>query len=325
MQNLKMMYTSHYAPDLVIKNDDLAQIMDTSDEWITQRTGIKQRHISLKENTSLLATRVAKQLLEKSGWDVESLDIIVVATMSPDAYTPATGAIVQGNIGATNAIAFDISAACSGYIYALSIVESMMKNLNFKRGLIIGSENLSKILDWKDRSTAVLFGDGAGGTLVELSDQEDSKILSSDLKTIGSKSEYLTAGETKTLETFPTNVPHNFKAFQMEGREVYSFATREVPKSILRAVKAAKIDLEEVDYFLLHQANARIIKQVAKKLKLDEDKFPINIDEYGNTSAASEPILFDELVQSGRIKRGMTIAISGFGGGLTVGTHIIRY
>lgn len=326
MENIEISYTARYVPPEVIDNQRLTEFMDTSDEWISQRTGIKKRHISLNESTADLAEKVAEKLLTKSGWNPNSLDLIIVATMSPNSFTPATAAIVQGRISADNAVCFDISAACSGYIYGLSIVEAMLRNMNLKRAMLIGSENLSKLIDWNDRSTAVLFGDGAAGALIELKEDTDSKFISSDLKTIGNEAEFLTAGITDPLEKFPDlDSIRKYTTFKMDGRRVYTFATREVPQSILRAVQKANFSLEDIDYFILHQANSRIIRQVAKKLKQDEEKFPINIDNFGNTSAASEPLLLDELIENGTVKRGMTLALSGFGGGLTVGTHIIKY
>ena len=168
MENIEISYTARYVPPEVIDNQRLTEFMDTSDEWISQRTGIKKRHISLNESTADLAEKVAEKLLIKSGWNPNSLDLIIVATMSPNSFTPATAAIVQGRISADNAVCFDISAACSGYIYGLSIVEAMLRNMNLKRAMLIGSENLSKLIDWNDRSTAVLFGDGAAGALIEL-------------------------------------------------------------------------------------------------------------------------------------------------------------
>ena len=191
MENIEISYTARYVPPEVIDNQRLTEFMDTSDEWISQRTGIKKRHISLNESTADLAEKVAEKLLTKSGWNPNSLDLIIVATMSPNSFTPATAAIVQGRISADNAVCFDISAACSGYIYGLSIVEAMLRNMNLKRAMLIGSENLSKLIDWNDRSTAVLFGDGAAGALIELKEDTDSKFISSDLKTIGNEAEFL--------------------------------------------------------------------------------------------------------------------------------------
>ncbi|MEE5987538.1 ketoacyl-ACP synthase III [Ligilactobacillus equi] len=325
MKKIKFRASSHYVPEKIVTNDDLAQIMDTSDEWIQKRTGIKQRHISQGENTADLSVKVALDLLAKSGLSAKEIDLIIVATMSPEAYTPSTAALVQGEIGASKAFAFDISAACSGYIYALEMASAYLASGQAKRVMVLGGEVLSKIIDWQDRATAVLFGDGAGGAILEIDPDGTSAFLASDLATYGQDGQSLTAGITPALTSFPANGEHKFSSFAMDGHAVYSFATREVPKSIQRACDKAQLAVSDIDYFVLHQANARIIKSVAKKMQLPIEKFPINIDRYGNTSAASEPILFDELVQAGKIKPGSLVALSGFGGGLTVGTQIIRY
>ena len=247
---MRILETASYVPTRVVTNDELSQLMDTSDEWITTRTGIKQRHISQGETTSDWAVNVANQLLAKAGLAAEQVALIVVATMSPDSYTPSTAAIVQGQIGATKAVAFDLSAACSGFVYALHTVERLLNP--GQRALVIGSEVLSKLIDWQDRTTAVLFGDGAGGVLVEQETTGPSHVLGEHLATFGDQADQLS-------------------------------------------------------------------------LQLGRQRFPVNISEYGNTSAASEPILFAEEVQKGHLRRGDLVALSGFGGGLTVGTLILRY
>lgn len=325
MANVKIIQTASFVPQKVVTNDELSKIMDTSDEWISTRTGIKQRHISLDENTSVLCTRVAKQLLTQSGWSAESLDLIIVATMSPDSYTPATAALVQGNIQAQNAVAFDISAACSGFIYALEVAKRFLSSPDIKRVMVIGGEVLSKVLDWQDRTTAVLFGDGAAGVLLAKDETKQSQILAADLKTFGDQGKNLIAGTTQAICQFPNTQDEKLEAFQMDGREVYKFATHEVPASIERACQKADISLDEVTHFILHQANARIIQSIAKRLKQPLDKFGLNIADYGNTSAASVPLLLDELNKKGQLKRGQIIVLSGFGGGLTVGTHVIKF
>lgn len=325
MANVKIIQTASFVPQKVVTNDELSKIMDTSDEWISTRTGIKQRHISLDENTSVLCTRVAKQLLTQSGWSAESLDLIIVATMSPDSYTPATAALVQGNIQAQNAVAFDISAACSGFIYALEVAKRFLSSPDIKRVMVIGGEVLSKVLDWQDRTTAVLFGDGAAGVLLAKDETKQSQILATDLKTFGDQGKNLIAGTTQAIYQFPNTQDEKLEAFQMDGREVYKFATHEVPISIERACQKADISLDEVTHFILHQANARIIQSIAKRLKQPLDKFGLNIADYGNTSAASVPLLLDELNKKGQLKRGQIIVLSGFGGGLTVGTHVIKF
>lgn len=318
MKDVKIIATDFAVPEHVITNNDLSKIMDTSDEWIVKRTGIKRRHISQNENTSDLATRVAKGLLSQSSTSAKDVDLIVVATMTPDNMTPATAAIVQGKIGAENAVCFDISAACSGFSYAISLARSMMLTNHWQHAIVIGAEILSKLLDWTDRSTAVLFGDGAGGVL--LSQSNTTHLLGQSLATYGDKGDQLIAGHLGTLKN-----KRKLSAFTMNGQEIYRFATHEVPQSILAACSNAQIELDQIDHFLLHQANSRIITQVAKKLNQPLNKFGVNIDEYGNTAAASEAILLAEMVQKNKIKLGEIIALSGFGGGLTTATLIIKY
>lgn len=309
-------------PDRIVKNDELKQWMDTSDEWISKRTGIKERHISSGENTSELATEVAKSLLLKSGVSAEQIDLIVVATMSPDNLTPSTAAIVQGKIGAEKAVAFDLSAACSGFSYALTVARSLLLSQHCHNAIVIGAEVLSKLLDWHDRTTAVLFGDGAGGVLLTAS--QNQHVLGIDLKTFGSLGDKIVAGHLVANSDFWQN-RRQLSAFQMDGRAVYRFSTHEAPLSIEAAAKKADLKLEQIDYFLLHQANQRIIKQVALRLGQPFVKFPVDIKHYGNTAAASEAILLAEGINKKIITRGKIIALTGFGGGLTTATVIFKY
>ncbi|MBD7894171.1 ketoacyl-ACP synthase III [Limosilactobacillus sp. Sa3CUN2] len=322
MDNWKIVSTAGYVPPLVKTNDQLSELMDTSDEWIKTRTGISERHISLKENTSDLAVKVGQKLLKQTNWEPESVDLVIVATMSPDSYTPSTAAIVQGKLGMTKALAFDVSAACSGFIYALTVANGLLASTNKSRAVVIGSEVLSKIIDWNDRRTAVLFGDGAGGVAIEKSSEHH--LMGMDLATFGNLGDKLVAGQTTVGGSFPKPVT-SLAPFQMNGREVYRFATHEVPRSIQAAMDSAQVTADQVDLFLLHQANARIIAQVAKRLNQPITKFPINIDRYGNTSAASEPILLDECVRNGQVHRGSLVVLAGFGGGLTTGAMVIKY
>ncbi|WP_251546633.1 beta-ketoacyl-ACP synthase III [Limosilactobacillus caecicola] len=324
MQDLKIVGTAAYVPPLTVSNDDLTTLMDTSDEWITSRTGIRQRHISQGENTSELAVKVGQKLLAQTGYSADQIDLIIVATMSPDAYTPSTAAIVQGKLGAANAVAFDLSAACSGFVFALETAKNILKASAGTTALVIGAEVLSKLVDWHDRSTAVLFGDGAGGVLLTTEERATPLVAGSDLRTMGQLNDKIVAGATTSGTSFPKQVT-GLTSFTMAGRDVYKFATNEVPKSIHRAAQKAGIEVEQIDYFLLHQANARIIKQIAKRLAQPLAKFPLNIDEYGNTAAASEPILLNDVVNAGKLKPGMTVAMSGFGGGLSVGTLILNF
>ena len=322
MNYAKISQTAHYAPSQVITNDDLAGIMDTSDEWISSRTGIKKRHLSLNESTSDLATQVAQQLLDKSGLAAEVLDFIIVATITPDSMMPSVAARVQANIGARNAFAFDLTAACSGFVFALSTGEKLIASGRYQRGLIIGSETLSKVVDWSDRSTAVLFGDGAGGVLLESS--SDQHFLAEQQCTDGSRGDSLTSSKVGLSSPFSeeeANQPH----LKMDGRAIFDFAIRDVAHSIQDTIRSSGIPSEEIDFLLLHQANSRILDKMAKKLGIAREKFPANMMEYGNTSAASIPILLSECVEQGLIKLSgnQTVLLSGFGGGLTWGTLIV--
>lgn len=323
MSSFSIMATAKAVPEKIVTNDDLAQIMDTSDEWISRRTGIKERRIAVSETTTSLCAKVASQLLEKADVDANDIDFIIVGTMSSDYQTPSTASAVQGIIGAKNAIAFDINAACSGFVFGTYTLASLLNSKPNAKGIVIGGEQLSKLINWQDRTTAVLFGDGAGGVLV--SNQGDGEILSTNLKNFGDKGEALLAGHMTGDEQFGETKDHTDHYFHMDGRGVFNFATKNVPVSIKEAAEDANIDLGDIKYFVLHQANARIIKSVARKVGVNADKFPININHYGNTAAASEPILLSEMVENGLITRGDIIALSGFGGGLTTGTIILRY
>ncbi|GHP14710.1 3-oxoacyl-[acyl-carrier-protein] synthase 3 [Lentilactobacillus fungorum] len=323
-EGFKIVATASASPKRIVDNDELATMMDTSDEWITQRTGIKRRHIAVTETTSSLCLKVATQLLKQSGLAANDIDLIVVATMSPDYLTPSTSAMVQGALQADNAVAFDIDAACSGFVYGMHLVKQLLIANQKKNAILIGGETLSKLIDWQDRSTAVLFGDGAGGVLISNTPDAGS-FVSEQLRTLGNLGQYLTAGQTGAPSPFAADQTALSPFFKMNGRRVYQFAVNNVPKSINGALKQANLSAKEVDHFILHQANRRIVERIARELNVSMAKFPMNIDEYGNTAAASEPILLAELVKQKLIKRGDVIALSGFGGGLTVGTMILKY
>jgi 3-oxoacyl-[acyl-carrier-protein] synthase-3 len=324
MQYAKISSTAHYVPEKQVTNDDLAQIMNTNDEWIRTRTGIASRHIAVTENTSELCTKVAKLLLEKAEIAASELDFVLVATMTSDYAMPSTASIVQGNIGAVNSFAFDLSAACSGFVYALSVADKLICSGVYRAGLVIGAEVISKILDWNDRSTASLFGDGAGGVLLTSSDQPC--VLAEKLHADGTRSKLLTAG------FFPLSSPYSSSEevydeayLKMEGRGIFDFAIRDIPKNILEVLANAKISATEVNAYLLHQANIRIIEKIAKKLQIPTARFLLNIEEYGNTSAASIPILLSEAVEKGELVLGsrQKVVLTGFGGGLTWGTILL--
>lgn len=308
---------AHYVPDNIVTNDDLSNIMDTSDEWIRSRTGIHSRHLSMGQQTSDLASEVAYQLLAKSGYRADELDFVLVATITPDSNMPSTAARVQANIGAVNAFAFDISAACSGFVFALATAEKFIQSGTSQKGLVIGAEVFSKALDWTDRRTAVLFGDGAGGVLVEQS--ETNHFLAEKLYTDGSKVG-LESGMTRLHHPFYQGEEVN-PYLQMDGRAIFDFTIKTVSQSVKDMIEK----MGEPDFLLLHQANIRILDKMAKKIGVPREKFLANMQQYGNTSAASIPILLSESVNAGVIsmKGRQKILFSGFGGGLTWGNILV--
>lgn len=294
--------TAMQVPHRVVTNAELSLSLDTSDEWIRQRTGIARRHVAAGETTYSLAVAVAEQLLATTHVAAEALDFIIVATMSPDYQTPSEANRVQAAIAATNAYALSVNVACAGFVYALDIAAHLLAG-TATCGLVIGSEVLSKLVDWRDRSTAVLFGDGAGGVLVR---DDGQPLPPADLHSFGDTELVLAAGAAQ-------GAPY----FTMNGRAVYQFAIREAAASIAR--------LPAADWYLVHQANARIIAAIGRKLHLAAAQLPMNLAEYGNTSAASIPILLHELAAAGRIRRGHTMTLCGFGGGLSVGSLTLTY
>lgn len=314
----KITATASYLPEKIVTNDDLAKMMDTSDEWIYSRTGIKERRCVTTQDTSDLCIEVANQLLQQRGIKAEELDFILVATMSPDYTSPSVACMVQGAIGATQAFAFDISAACSGFVYALTTGEKFIQS-GSSCGLVIGGEATSKLIDWQDRSTAVLFGDGAGGVLLEADEQQH--IQRSCLAADGKRQCALTAGRISNHSPFAEN-PAPKEYLQMKGRDIFDFATRDVVKNIEEVTGAEK---DSVDYFLLHQANERIIEKIARKIKIPRERFLTNMQYYGNTSAASIPILLDEAVRAQKIQLGSNqkMVFTGYGGGLTWGSLLV--
>lgn len=319
----KISQVAHYVPDQVITNDDLAQIMETSDDWIASRTGIRQRRISYNQSTSDLATKVAQQLLDKAGYAASELDFIVLATITPDSLMPSTAARVQANIGATKAFVFDLTAACSGFVYALSVAQKLIEAGTYTKGLVLGAETLSKTIDWSDRSTAVLFGDGAGGVLLEAG--SDRHFIAESLHSDGSRGQGLVSGVVGLQSPYSEPTETN-PYLKMDGRAIFDFAIRDVSKSILDLIDQSGLAKEEVDYLLLHQANRRILDKMSKKMAIPLEKFPANMMAYGNTSAASVPILLSECVAEGtiRLDGSQTILLSGFGGGLTWGSLIVK-
>ncbi len=313
--------TGSCMPEMVVTNDDLSKIMDTSDEWISSRTGIRERRLAREETTASMSVTAAKRALENAGITAQEIDLIIVGTITGDYVTPSTACEVQAALGADKAVAFDINAACSGFMFALHVADAYIKTGVYKTALILGAETLSKIMDWNDRSTCVLFGDGAGAAVVR---SDETGLLAYDQGSDGARGTVLTCRSRENNNPFVKN-PTEPSYTHMDGQEVYKFAVTTVPASIKKVVGEAGLTIEDIDCFALHQANIRIIQSVAKRLKAPEEKFPTSLDHCGNVSAASVPILLDEINRKGILKPGMKIVLSGFGGGLTWGSAVLEW
>ena len=312
-----------YLPSRVLTNAELSRMVDTTDEWITQRTGIRERRIAAEgETTSDMALKAAQAALAAAGLDAQSIDLIVLATSTPDNTFPASAVSVQAGLGITHGAAFDLQAVCSGFVYGLATADGLLKTGAHKRALVIGSETFSRILDWTDRGTCVLFGDGAGAVVVELQQQpgtrEDRGILSAHLRSDGRhKSKlYVDGGPSSTM-----TVGH----LRMEGRAVFKHAVAMVTDVIEDAFKATGYTADDIDWFVPHQANQRIIDDTAKKLGLAPEKVVITVAKHGNTSAASIPLALATAVADGRIKQGDLVMLEAMGGGFTWGSVLVRW
>jgi 3-oxoacyl-[acyl-carrier-protein] synthase-3 len=315
-----------HIPDKVVTNDDIAEFMDTSDGWIKSRTGISERRfVSDGETTATMAIEAAKLALDRARIVPSMVDLIIVSTLSPEHIFPSTACLVQDAIGATHAGAYDLSAACAGFIYALSMGTAMIQSNAIQVALVIGSETLSRFLDDQDRGTYPLFGDGAGAVVLQAS-QIPGGILATQLGADGSGAEYLSipAGGSK-LPTSQETVDQRQHYIQMNGREVYRFASRVMGRVTKQACAKANVDLNEIDLFIPHQANIRIIKSARKDLKIDEDKVFTNLHKYGNTSTASIPMALCEAIEEGRIQANDKLVMVGFGGGLTWGASVVQW
>ena len=311
-----------YAPKAVMTNFDLEKLVETSDEWIQSRTGIANRHVSEGENTSDLSVKAALAALKDAGMEAEELDMILLATTSPDHLSPSTGGLVQKKIGAKNAVAMDISAGCTGFIYGLDLAKNLIASGSYQKILVIGAEVMSKHLDWTDRNTCILFGDGAGAAVLAKSQRnglQDTKIY--------------TDGDLNDLIVIPTIPVKNpmgerqaeYSALSMKGQDVFKFATKVVTKSLKEMMKKHQLTNDDIRWVVPHQANKRIFDFAASKLKMDPNKFYLNLNEYGNTSAASIPLALSEMNQKGLLAKGDKILLVGFGAGLTWGTALIQW
>ncbi|MCI9429277.1 MAG: ketoacyl-ACP synthase III [Lachnospiraceae bacterium] len=313
--------TGSCLPEAIVTNDYLSTIMDTSDEWISSRTGIKERHLVKEETTASLSLEAGRRALAEAGVAPEELDMIIVGTLTGDYITPSTACEVQAGLGAVNAVAFDINAACAGFLFSLHTVNAYIQCGMCRTALLIGAETLSRIMDWGDRSTCVLFGDGAGAAVVQA---QEGGLIAYDQGSDGEKGKYL-ACRNRTNNNPLVQTEKNYSYTQMDGQEVYKFAVTYVPNSIHKVLEKAGLQPEDIKYYLLHQANLRIIQAVAKRLKISLDRFPISLDHCGNVSAASVPILLDDVNRKGMLQKGDKIILSGFGGGLTWGTCLIEW
>jgi 3-oxoacyl-[acyl-carrier-protein] synthase-3 len=316
-----------FAPAKLLTNDELAQMVDTSDEWITTRTGIKVRHVTTDgETTAHLASEAGKQALTYAGVEANDLDLIIVATITPEMPFPSTACFVQEALGAKKAWVFDLAAACSGFVYGLHIVQQFMENGRIDKALVIGAETLTKITNWKDRSSCILFGDGAGAVVLERKKDGSRGIMYS---TLGADGEYWEALNCKAYGSrYPARAPlkdPDMALMQIKGREVYQQAVRRIVDSVADCLDHCGLVVGDIKMVISHQMNARIIESAAKRLGLPEEKVFINIARYGNTSAASVPIAFDECVRAGRITRGDIFIFVAFGAGVTWGANVIEF
>ena len=319
--------TGSFTPEKVLTNADLEKMVETTDEWITTRSGIKERRIADKETAaSDLSFEATKKAMAEAKIKPEELDLILIGTVTPDYLLPSTACILQDRLGAKNAAVMDIVAACSGFLYGLSVAQAFIYSGKYKTILVIGVEVLSKITNWNDRNTCVLFGDGAGAAIVQRTQENNKGILATYLCGDGSLANllHIPVGGTRTPLT-KENIDKGDQYIKMEGSEVFKSAVRSMEDAATRALKEANISAEQIDLLIPHQANIRIIEATAKRLKLPMEKVFVNIDKYGNTSAASIPIALDEARKSGRIKPGNITLLVAFGAGFTWGSAVIRW
>ncbi len=315
-----------YVPDRVLTNDDLARMVDTSDEWIVTRTGIRQRRIAEEgETTATMAVQAARQALEGAGVSPGQVDVIIVATATPDYLFPSTACLVQDALGATRAAAFDLAAGCTGFVYALAVAVAMVEAGAVRTALVIGSETLSRITDWTDRNTCVLFGDGAGAVVLQ-GGPDDGGVLSAVLSADGSGADLLMlpAGGSRLPASHHT-VSERLHFIKMQGRDVFRFAVRVIPTATREVLRRAGLSPDDITLLIPHQANGRIIESAMKDLKLPPEKVYNNLERYGNTSAASIPVALCEAVEEGRLGPGDIVICVGFGAGLTWGAVAIRW
>lgn len=320
--SIKIIGTGSALPKRQVTNQELEKLVETSDEWIRERTGIESRYISTGETLVSLTALACERALENAGRKAEEVELLLVATCSPERAIPCVACQVQSAIGADRAAAFDLNAACSGFLFALNTAYAYVEAGIYRNVLVAGGEVLSKIVDWTDRGTCILFGDGAGAALVEKCDR--GGVLSFIQHSDGTRGDVLKC-DSKALVNPYVNQPMETEYIQMDGREVFAFAVRQVSAGIREVLEKAQMAVEDIDLFVLHQANSRIIEGIAKRLSIDIPRFPMNLDRTGNMSSATIPVLLDELNREGRIKPGMKLVLSGFGAGLSYSACVMEW
>ncbi len=327
-RSVKIKGTGSYTPQKALTNNDLSKIVDTSDEWIFTRTGIKERRIAEEnETSSSMGAEAGRRAVENAGLSVEDIDVIVVGTMTPDMPFPSTACLIQEKMGISNAVCFDVEAACSGFLYIMEIASGLLQTGRYRNALIIGTEKLSSILDWEDRTTCVLFGDGAGAAVLSLGEAEDkSGILDFKLGADGSKADMLhQPGGGCAVPPSSESLQGRQHFLKMRGKEVFKQAVRVMGQAAVEILEQNGLESDQLACVIPHQANMRIIEALSTRLHIPIERFFLNLDKYGNTSAASIPIALDEAARAGRIKSGDTILLVAFGAGLTWGSALIRW
>ena len=315
--------TGSYLPEKVLTNDDLSKIVDTSDEWIAARTGIRERHVAAEgETTGDLAYHAAVRAMEAAGVEASELDLIVLGTTTPDLIFPSTACLLQHRLGANGCPAFDVNAACSGFIYALTVADKFIRTGAARTALVVGAETLTRMLDWNDRGTCVLFGDGAGAVVLKA--DSDTGILSTHMHADGGKKELLWNPVGVSVGFKPGEHNAGVKVL-MTGNEVFKHAVKALDSVVEEALAANSLDRHEIDWLIPHQANLRIIEATAKRLDMPMERVIVTVDRHGNTSSGSVPLALDEAVRSGRVKRGQLVLLEAFGGGFTWGSALMRY
>jgi len=317
----------HAVPRRIVTNDDLAKFVDTNDEWIRQRTGIAERRLSDPDETSAtLGTAAALQAMERAGMSPDEVELVVCATVTPDMLFPASACLIQDQIGAKHAAAYDLGAACAGFIYGLNTASALIKAGEVKTAVVVGVDTLSKFVDWKDRSTCVLFGDGAGAVALRATEDGDRGVLKTVMYSDGSGACHISYDAFGSLHPYSRDGGGDSrKALYMAGAEVYRFAVNAMGDACCNLLEASGMDTSQIDLFVPHQANLRIIDSAAKRLGLPEEKVFVNVQKYGNTSGGSIPIALFEAEQEGRLKKGMVVMTVGFGAGLVWGANLVRW